>query len=106
MSGDPPSRKGVYLATLRDEHRPAPWGIQWHEFFVFLESRGIGSRPPVPLILGGSGASARTKLERLSQQLEWAEQNGCLEEALGYLGKIPLKDWNSCTPQNWDKEFY
>ena len=81
---------------------------QWHEFYLFLKTKTReGHRvPPVPMILAASGESAASKYNRLSEQLAWARENGCLDEVLDYLNDIPAEGWSTCPPDQWNEEHY
>jgi hypothetical protein len=88
----------------------SPQGKKWHDFFKFLKSKlpdneGI----PNPLILGGSGANAFTKNERLKEHLKVAEDNGVLDEALDFLCGLSKSAWEMSDgnldpnePDYWD----
>lgn len=96
------------VARLHAEGKPSPDGHVWHQFFEFLRSRkgnGHGD-PPVPLILAAAGESNAAKLERLRQQLVWAGENGCLDEAMAYLEQIPPAQWNRGSSTDWERTFY
>lgn len=60
----------------------------------------------MPLILAASGESEDSKHSRLSTQLEWALENGCLEEVIRYLEAIPVEKWNSRALDQWHRESY
>ena len=60
----------------------------------------------MPLILAASGESDDDKHNRLRSQLAWALENGCLEEAIRYLEKIPVEKWNASTFDQWYRESY
>jgi len=97
-----------FLNTVKAEGRSSPAGTHWNQFFEFLCARSLPSRstPPVPLILAASGESDDNKHTRLSSQLEWALENGCLEEAIRYLEGIPVEKWNSRALDKWQRESY
>jgi hypothetical protein len=92
-----------YLGGLKAEWRSSPEGIYWHRFFELLRSHAQPDEPPRPFILAGSASSNASKLARLGEQLEWAAQHGCLDEALNYLGSVDRVHWSSCLPEHWDK---
>jgi hypothetical protein len=115
-----------FLIALKGDGRHSPRG--WHRFYMFLKSKGrtlgleeprltqdrgfrIGAEssldePARPLILAASGESAASKHERLGEQLYWAREHGCLDDALRYLKKIPTEEWDSCPPEQWYVEHY
>ena len=106
------------MNEARDEHRlklledlyrkgiSSPMGARWHEFYVHLQSKSRSSKPPVPLILAASGASAKAKHDRLSQQLEWAISHGCFEDAVSWLNAMSCSDWEYCELENWNREYW
>lgn len=95
-----------FLNDLKSEGRSSPASIYWHEFYEFLlsKNRPGQANPPVPLILAASVESDANKHKRLSNQLEWALENGCIDEALHYLETIPAENWNSCPLDRWHQE--
>jgi adenine-specific DNA-methyltransferase len=58
------------------------------------------------LVLAASDESDASKHVRLSGQLEWARENGCLDEAIGYLEAIPADQWNTCPLDRWEQDSY
>ncbi len=94
-------------AVKADEHsRPA--GLHWQRFYEVLcaKSKTPGSKPPVPLILAASAEPESTKHRRLASQLQWALDNGCLDEAIDYLEAMPSDHWNSCPVNRWNVDGY
>jgi hypothetical protein len=102
----PDPRIERFLTELINDGRSSP--KRWYEFSQFLNGRGLPGQPaaPVPLILAASGESNASKHRRLSEQLYWALENGCLDDVLRYLRDIPVDDWNSCSRDNWYRENY
>jgi|ERR1039457_411911 hypothetical protein len=94
------------LAVLKSDGRSSP--SDWHQFYLFLQGMKLPEQqpPPVPLILAASSESNATKHDRLRRQLEWALVNSCLDEAITYLEKVPIDQWNSCPLKDWDKDSY
>ena len=95
-----------FLADLKADGRSSP--EDWHRFHLFLQAKkqtGLKD-PPVPLILAASDESNATKHHRLSAQLHWASENGCLDDALRYLRDIPFEQWNSCSLEQWNQDSY
>ena len=90
MSADP-TTIDTCLGALKAQGRSSPAGLHWQRFYELLMGhRGQGrGHPPVPLILAASGASDASKHHRLGDQLRWAEQNGCLAEAIRFLTVLP-----------------
>ena len=95
-----------FLAALKADGRSSP--KDWHRFHLFLQSKKKpGQKDPyVPLILAASDESNASKHRRLSAQLYWAQENGCIEDALRYLSNIPVEEWNSCPLEQWNQESY
>lgn len=98
----------TFLEQIKSEGRSSPAGMHWNNFFNFLCSKQQpGQRkPPVPLILAASGASDASKHWRLSEQLRWAEESGCLDDALSFLQFISAEHWNTCSPEQWNQDNY
>ena len=102
-------KKQEFLARIKSEGRSSPVGKHWDDFHALLRNHQevrVTDKPPVPLILAASGASDRAKHQRLSDQLDWAIANECLDEAIAFLEKLEIDKWNHGTPDNWDDEFY
>lgn len=102
----PDPRIKEFLSVLKADGRSSP--KSWHEFYLFLKTkRQTGKKdPPVPFILAASMESDASKHQCLSDQLFWAHENGCLDEALRYLKDIPSKDWNSSPLDQWNQDSY
>jgi hypothetical protein len=60
----------------------------------------------VPLILAAASESARAKHRRLSDQLAWADEIGCLDAAIQHLEGLPADRWEFCGFTAWDKTGY
>ncbi len=102
-------KKQEFLARIKSGGRSSPVGKHWADFHDLLwnhQEAGVAERPPVPLILAASGASDRAKHQRLSDQLDWAIANECFDEAIAFLEKLEIDNWNLGMPDNWDDEFY
>jgi hypothetical protein len=97
-----------FLGEIKAEGRSSPAGMSWQKFHEFLRSKGQpgAQRPPVPLILAAADEPDASKHARLSSQLEWALQNDCLDEAIGYLEAIPANQWNTCPVDRWEQDSY
>ncbi len=102
----PDTRIEEFLVALKADGISCPKA--WHEFYLLLKTKKQKDRkdPPVPLILAASMESYATKHRRLSDQLYWAHENGCLDEVLRYLKDIPSEDWNSRPLGEWHLEGY
>ena len=94
------------LGVLQADGRSSP--KDWHRFHLFLKARKRAGQkdPPVPLILAASGESDASKYRRLTEQMQWAQEVGCLDGALQYLRDIPADEWNSCPLEQWNQESY
>ena len=105
---DRDSRVEEYLSDLKKAGRSSPDGIAWQQFFETLRKRkrSTGGDPPVPIILAASGESNAVKHRRLGAQLDWARENGCLDEALATLQSIPNDQWNIGSLTRWEKDNY
>ena len=95
-----------FLHALKAEGRSSP--SDWNRFYQFLAAKKVMNQkePPVPFILAASGESDASKHRRLGDQLEWALVNNCLDEAIRYLEQVPVEQWNSSPPEQWDRESY
>ena len=102
----PDPRIEEFLAALKADGRSSP--TDWHRFHLFLQAKKQAGQkdPPVPLILAASDESNASKHHRLSAQLYWAQENGCIEDALRYLKDIPAEQWNSCLLEQWNQDSY
>ncbi|MGH7964663.1 MAG: hypothetical protein ACRERD_23100 [Candidatus Binatia bacterium] len=97
-----------FLDAIKAEGRSSPTGRYWHTFWELLQTmkKPDSKKVPVPLILAASGESNGSKLRRLSAQLEWALENGCLDEAIKYLQAMPNDQWNSGPLEQWERDSY
>lgn len=99
--------KRQFLDSIRSDNRSSPTGVHWESFRKLLvRSAKTDARYklPNPLILGGDIASYADKHRRLSEQLDWAEDHGCLGEALVFLANLPSGAWNTSDGSDWDQE--
>jgi hypothetical protein len=60
----------------------------------------------VPLILAASGESPASRHRRLEAQLEWADQNNCLEQAIEFLEKLEDHQWETSPASTWNTTTY
>src|SRR5262249_3316485 len=97
-----------FLDSLKPEGRSSPAGGSWNQFYEFLLARKLPGRsePPVPLILGASGEPDAAKHQRLCEQLRWALDNDCLDEAIRQLHSIPPERWNTSPISTWHQHTY
>jgi len=95
-----------FLGKIKSEGRSSP--MHWNDFYNFLCSKQQpGQRKPlVPFILAASAESDASKHRRLAEQLHWAEESGCVEDALLYLKSIPSEKWNTCSAEQWNQDNY
>jgi len=102
----PDPRIEELLVALKADGKSSP--KDWHQFYLFLEAKKQAGQkdPPVPLILAASMESDDTKHRRLSDQLHWAHENGCLDDVLRYLRDIPGEDWNLSSLGQWNQDSY
>ena len=70
---------------------------QWNALWEMLPNRkrgGAGWEPPPPLILAAwYDAPAITKMVRLREHIEWAEQHNVLEQVGRFLRSLPESQW-------------
>jgi hypothetical protein len=98
-----------FLERIKADGRSSPAEMHWGEFHEMLCRHGerVGAkRPLMPLILAASGESSSTKHYRLREQLRWAQDKGCLVEALHFLNDVPPEKWNRDTAENWNRSSY
>lgn len=93
-----------FLESIRTDNRSSPAGMHWENLRKHLvRSAKIETKYKLlnPLILGGDIASHAEKHLRLSEQLDWAEAHGCLDEALTFLTALPPTAWNVSAGVDW-----
>jgi hypothetical protein len=97
-----------FLDEIKKDERSSPSGRYWNNFFIFIKTFKQPGEPdpPVPLILAASGESDASKHLRLSNQLQWALDHDCLNEAIDFLRTLSPDKWNSRPLDNWSKEYY
>ena len=99
--------KTQFLESIRSSNRSSPSGMHWENFRKLLvRSAKVETKFKLlnPLILGGDIASHAEKHLRLSEQLDWAEAHGCLNEALTFLAALPATAWNASNGTDWHDE--
>lgn len=99
--------KQSFLDGLRATNRSCPGGKYWPRFFQYvIRVAPIAPKYRLlnPLILGGSIASHACKHQRLSEQLDWADDHGCLAQALRYLERLPADSWVVSDGADWNRE--
>lgn len=95
----------AYLEWMRIRKKCSPKALAWDKFHKFIrkyQPDNAQEKIPSPLILGGDIANGNEKLERLGEQLQFAEEYGVLDKALEYLEHLKRQEWTFCTPQDWD----
>ncbi|HOO50073.1 MAG TPA: hypothetical protein PLK94_02175, partial [Alphaproteobacteria bacterium] len=93
-----------FLNEIKGEGKSSPAGMYWNDFFLFLKKHKSHNEPdpPVPLILAASGESDASKHFRLSEQLYWAADHNCLDEAIKFLKNISSEKWNKGALEDWN----
>jgi len=89
------------LETLRQycsaNERVVPMPQEWSDLYKMLHNTvqrpSGGWTPPLPLILAAWGASGEAKKERLTEHLQWAENEGQLDEISEFLRSLPEDKW-------------
>ena len=97
------------LQRTKAEGRSSPSGLSWakfHELLCGYMGSVEATRPPMPLILAASGESNSAKHQRLKEQLQWAQANACLKEALQFLNHLEPEQWNQGALEKWDHSTY
>ena len=77
-------RSGIYVY---------PEAIQWNSLYEMLTDNLPEVDVPRPLILAASIAIDYDKNQRLKEQIDLAEQNGLLREAIEILESVPEERW-------------
>ena len=99
-----------YLAKLERERRSSPAGRYWHDFHSALARIGGADAqdhpPPPPLVLAAAGESDATKLQRLGEQLRWAQRRDMLARAIELLERLPADVWNRGSAEQWHRDAY
>ena len=102
------SRIQDFLDRIKAQEKADPSGMWWQDFYLLLQrqKKAGESDPPVPLILAASGESSASKHRRLKSQLEWAQQNDCLEQALEFLEMLKKDQWTTSSASRWHTDSY
>jgi hypothetical protein len=96
-----------FLGEIRRDDRSSPDGKHWHQFYQLLSRHASdGRQPPMPHILAASGESNDAKFTRLREQLLWASEQRCLDEALSFLANLDPVHWNSVVGGDWARDSY
>ena len=96
------------LTSIKKEGISSPTGMYWNDYFLFLKKNKDhkDSDPSVPLILAASGESDASKHYRLSEQLYWAADYNCLDEAIEFLKNLSSEKGDSGSFEGWNKTGY
>ena len=97
-----------FLDESKAQGKASPDGMYWNDFFLFIRKykQAGETDPPVPLILAASGESPASKQQRLEAQLEWAQTNNCLEQAIDFLKKLDDQKWVTSPASGWNTSSY
>jgi len=97
-----------YLAEIKLKGQSSPAGQWWDEFYSLLQKYASkkSAKLKMPLILAAARESNSSKHFRLSEQLYWAAENGCLEQAFSYLNNLSADKWNTGKIENWNKSYH
>ena len=86
------------LALCQAEGRVCPQPQRWNQLYELLPNRGRvadGWEPALPLILAAWwDTSDRSKISRLREHIEWAEQHGALDTAHNFLASLSEVEWH------------
>ena len=89
--------KDAIVRYCSENKRVCPMPSQWNALWEMLPNRkraGERWEPAPPLILGAwHDTPALLKMLRLKEHIEWAEQNGVLEEVDSFLRSLPETEW-------------
>ena len=100
-------KKDQFLESIKEKEMYCP--TDWTRFFQYVLSMAeskcggeVSRRLPNPLILGGAIGNPTEKHRRLSEQLDWAIEHQCFDEALRFLTRLPDDKWEKCELAKWD----
>lgn len=85
------------IAYCRENDRVCPMPWHWAAVYELLPLRNLAdgrTEPGVPLILGGWDSPNSFKMARLAEQINWAEQHGCLPAVSTFLRGLQEADWH------------
>ncbi len=84
-----------YMKKMEQLGYICPNPPSWARFHQLLcEKQGL-TEPPIPYILGHwFETSTAQKSSQFRKQLDWANENQCLQESLEFLDKLEAKEWN------------
>ena len=81
------------IQKIKDGIYAYPESREWGNLYVMLSENLERDDIPLPLILGGSIASDFDKNKRLIEQINIAEENGLVEEAIMILSRVQEDHW-------------
>ena len=86
------------LAMAASNGRVCPQPQLWNRLYGLLPNKrqtDHGWEPPLPLILAAwYETPALSKIARLREHIEWADQHGALEIVCDYLASLPETQWH------------
>lgn len=87
----------IAMLVARRNNRVCPRPQRWLEFSRLLAPRQTerGMQPPPPPVAGEAWATTPSLTKRLCfrEQVEWAAQQGVLEEVMAFMQSMPEEDW-------------
>lgn len=85
------------LAEAQKNDRICPMPQKWNQLYEMLPNRrrqGGGWEPALPLILAAWHTTPTLmKMLRVREHLEWAAENGCLDQVHEFLCALPENEW-------------
>lgn len=85
------------MEYCRANYRICPMPQQWNKLWEILPGKGrvaSGRQPPLPLILDSwHDTTPDMKMERLTEQIQWAVKHHAIVPVIGYLYGLAEEDW-------------
>jgi len=85
------------FAEAKKNNRVCPQPQKWNKLYEMLPNRkrkGNGWNPSLPLILAAWwDTPAMMKMLRLREHIEWASDQGCLDEVHKFLVNLTEDEW-------------
>ena len=84
------------IAYCQENGRVCPQPTHWHRLWELLPNRrqvGVGWEPSLPMILAGWSASNQSKMQCLTEHIEWAEKHDTLEDVASFLRNLGEENW-------------
>lgn len=93
------------LKRLENEGIVCPDPIIWNDFYeLIVREKDKSERPALPMVLTGWWVSGKDeKHQRFCEHIQWAEDNGVIENAYDFINQVELDDWYYFSNQK--KEF-